>query len=89
MSLRNLMNETNTKGNYGEKELDDDIVKQFKLIITVVFIILILSLLYFVYNLIKCYLPKWRRGNVQEDQLQSAKILAEPKKEEGPVTELF
>jgi hypothetical protein len=83
------MNETNTKGNYGEKELDDDIVKQFKLIITVVFIILILSLLYFVYNLIKCYLPKWRRGNVQEDQLQSAKILAEPKKEEGPVTELF
>jgi len=89
MPLRNLMNETNTKGNYGEKELDDDIVKQFKLIITVVFIILILSLLYFVYNLIKCYLPKWRRGNVQEDQLQSAKILAEPKKEEGPVTELF
>ena len=89
MPLRNLINETNTKGNYGEKELDDDIVKQFKLIITVVFIILILSLLYFVYNLIKCYLPKWRRGNVQEDQLQSAKILAEPKKEEGPVTELF
>ena len=89
MPLRNLMNETNSKGNYGEKELDDDIVKQFKLIITVVFIILILSLLYFVYNLIKCYLPKWRRGNVQEDQLQSAKILAEPKKEEGPVTELF
>ncbi len=89
MTLRNLINETSTKGNYGEKELDDDIVKQFKLIITVVFIILILSLLYFVYNLIKCYLPKWRRGNVQEDQLQSAKILAEPKKEEGPVTELF
>jgi hypothetical protein len=89
MPLRNLINETSTKGNYGEKELDDDIVKQFKLIITVVFIILILSLLYFVYNLIKCYLPKWRRGNVQEDQLQSAKILAEPKKEEGPVTELF
>ena len=89
MQLRNLINETSTKGNYGEKELDDDIVKQFKLIITVVFIILILSLLYFVYNLIKCYLPKWRRGNVQEDQLQSAKILAEPKKEEGPVTELF
>ena len=89
MPLRNLINETSAKGNYGEKELDDDIVKQFKLIITVVFIILILSLLYFVYNLIKCYLPKWRRGNVQEDQLQSAKILAEPKKEEGPVTELF
>ena len=89
MPLRNLINETSTKGNYGEKELDDDIVKQFKLIITVVFIILILSLLYFVYNLIKCYLPKWRRGNVQEDQLQSAKILAEPKKEEGPITELF
>ena len=89
MSLRNLINETSTKENSGAQELDDDVIKQFKVIITVVFTILILSLLYFVYNLIKCYLPKWRRGKVQEDQLQSARILAEPKKEEGPVTELY
>ena len=42
MSLRNLINETNTKENSGSQELDDDVIKQFKVIITVVFIILIL-----------------------------------------------
>ena len=89
MSLRNLVNDTNNKEGDEEQGLDEEVIKQFKLIITIVFIILILFLLYFVYNLIKCYLPKWRRGKVQEDQLQSAKIITEPKKEEGPVTELF
>ena len=88
MSIRNLVNTTN-KGDNDDQGLDEDVIKQFKLIIAIVFIILILFLLYFVYNLIKCYLPKWRRGKVQEDQLQSAKIITEPKKEEGPVTELF
>jgi len=88
MSIRNLVNTTN-KGDNDDQGLDEDVIKQFKLIITIVFIILILFLLYFVYNLIKCYLPKWRRGKVQEDELQSAKIITEPKKEEGPVTELF
>ena len=89
MSIRNLINTTNINNEGEEPGLDEDVIKQFKIIITIVFIILILFLLYFVYNLIKCYLPKWRRGRVQEDELQSAKILAEPKKEEGPVTELF
>ena len=88
MSLRNLINDTNNKEGDEEQGLDEEVIKQFKLIITIVFIILILFLLYFVYNLIKCYLPKLRRGKVQEDQLQSAKIIAEPKKE-GPITELF
>ena len=40
---------------------EDDIVFQFKIIISIVFIILILFLAFFVYNLIKCYLPKWRK----------------------------
>ena len=40
---------------------EDDIVFQFKIIIGIVFVILILFLAFFVYNLIKCYLPKWRR----------------------------
>ena len=89
MSLRNLINNTNSNDGNEEDGLDEDVIKQFKMIITIVFIILIWFLLYVVYNLIKCYLPKWRRGKVQEDQLQSAKIITEPKKEEGPVTELF
>ena len=87
MSLRNLANATNQK-NDDESQLDDNIVKQFKLILTIVFIVLILFLLYFVYNLIKCYLPKWRRQQkFQEDELKKAQII-EPKKE-GPVTELY
>ena len=87
MSLRNLANATNQKNN-DESQLDDNIVKQFKLILTIVFIVLILFLLYFVYNLIKCYLPKWRRQQkYQEDELKKAQII-EPKKE-GPVTELY
>ena len=88
MSLRNLINTTNAKGDEENPEVDDEIIKQFKMIITVVFIILVLFLLYFVYNLIKCYLPKWRRNQkYQEDELKSAKII-EPKKE-GPITELY
>ena len=87
MSLRNLANATN-QNNDDESQLDDNIVKQFKLILTIVFIVLILFLLYFVYNLIKCYLPKWRRQQkYQEDELKKAQII-EPKKE-GPVTELY
>ena len=70
------------------KAMEDTVVKQFKIIVVVVFIILLFFLGFFVYNLIKCYLPKWRRNQkYQEDQLKSAKI-EEPKKE-GPVTELF
>ena len=41
---------------------EDDIVFQFKVIICIVFLVLILFLGFFVYNLIKCYLPKWRKN---------------------------
>ena len=40
---------------------EDNIVFQFKVIITIVFIVLLCFLGFFVYNLIKCYLPKWRK----------------------------
>ena len=83
MPLRNLMNETNTKGNYGEKELDDDIVKQFKLIITVVFIILILSLLYFVYNLIKCIYLNGEGAMFKKINFSQQKSLQSQKKKKG------
>ena len=66
MSLRNLANATNQNNN-DESQLDDNIVKQFKLILTIVFIVLILFLLYFVYNLIKCYLPKWRKNKFVDE----------------------
>lgn len=35
--------------------------KEFKFIIMIILFILFIFLCMFVYNLIKCYLPKWRR----------------------------
>ena len=41
---------------------EEDVLFQFKLIIALVFIILLAFLGFFIYNLIKCYLPKWRKN---------------------------
>lgn len=49
------------KDNEECKVLDEKIVTQYKIIIVVVFIILLFFLGCYVYNLIKCYLPKWRK----------------------------
>ena len=62
MSDNNQINSTSIQNE--ENEIDDQVIKQFKFIITIVFIILICSLGYFVYNLIKCYLPKWRKKKI-------------------------
>ena len=51
---------------------EDDIVFQFKIIISIVFVILILFLGFFVYNLIKCYLPKWRRDKERKVEIADA-----------------
>ena len=90
MSDNNAKNNiTRANGGTETNEIDDDIIKQFKFIITLVFIILLCSLGYFVYNLIRCYLPKWRKkSNLQEESLQPAKIVNEPKKGEGIMIEL-
>ena len=79
----NISNDEN-----GQSEIDDEVIKQFKFIITIAFIVLFLFLGYFVYNLIKCYLPKWRKTRLQEESLQPAHIINEPKKNEGIMIEL-
>ncbi len=43
------------------------IENQFKIIVSVVFIILLIFLGFFVYNLIKCYLPKWRKNKFVDE----------------------
>ena len=48
---------------------EDDIVFQFKIIISIVFIILLIFLGFFVYNLIKCYLPKWRKNKERKVEI--------------------
>ena len=70
-----------------DNEIGDDVIKQFKFIISIVFIILLCSLGYFVYNLIKCYLPKWKKKKLQEESLEPAQII-EPKRGEGVMIEL-
>ncbi len=49
---------------------NDQVMQQFKIILVIVFVVLILFLAFFVYNLIKCYLPKWRnrRELVKEEE---------------------
>ena len=47
--------------------MEQNIINQFRIIIVVVFVILLLFLGFFVYNLIKCYLPKWRKNKFVEE----------------------
>jgi uncharacterized membrane protein (DUF485 family) len=44
---------------------------QFRLVLSCVIVVMIIFLIFFVYNLIKCYLPKWldkRKQAVQTEQ---------------------
>ena len=50
------------------KEYDSSTIKQFKILIVIVFIILIFFLGCYVYNLIKCYLPKWRKKKLFDEE---------------------
>ena len=88
MSDNYVNNNSTSHDQSGQEEIDDDVIKQFKLIISIVFIILLCSLGYFVYNLIRCYLPKWRKKKLQEESLQPAQIVNEPKKNESVMIEL-
>ena len=83
-----MNNNSSIPNEENEEEIDDEVIRQFKIIIVIVFIILLCSLGYFVYNLIKCYLPKWRKKKLQEESLQPAHIVNEPKKNEGVMIEL-
>ena len=50
--------------------LDKNLVNQFKFLIVIIFIILIIFLGLYVYNLIKCYLPKWRKKKFVDEERQ-------------------
>lgn len=65
------------------KEIDDDVLRQFKIIMIVVLLVLLAFLGFFVYNLIKCYLPKWKgrlhgeeskKGNYEHSQIKGSQI---------------
>ena len=52
------------------KVSDAKVLLQFKIIIIVIFIILIIFLGLYIYNLIKCYLPKWKKKKLTEEDRQ-------------------
>ena len=55
-------------------DLDSNVVAQFELIIIIVLILLLAFLGFFVYNLIKCYLPKWTGKKRCQEEGIPAKI---------------
>ena len=61
------INCTGANINKEECAFEEKLQNQFKIIVSVVFIILLLFLGFFVYNLIKCYLPKWRKNKFVDE----------------------
>jgi hypothetical protein len=55
------LNNTDNSSSASNNNIDEDIIKQFKIIMILILIVLLIFLGFFIYNLIKCYLPKWRR----------------------------
>ena len=53
-----------------ECKIDEKTLKQFQILIVIVFILLIFFLGCYVYNLIKCYLPKWRKKKLVDEERQ-------------------
>ena len=51
-----------------ECKVDENTLKQFHILIVIVFILLIFFLGCYVYNLIKCYLPKKKKKKLVEEE---------------------
>lgn len=52
--------DTSVNNEVDQNGLSKEAAKEFKIVIMIVLLILVIFLCLFVYNLIKCYLPKWR-----------------------------
>ena len=52
------------------KVIDEKIYKHFKIMIVIIFVVLLIFLGFFVYNLVKCYLPKWKKRRLVEETRQ-------------------
>ena len=58
--MNNNNNNTTSTNVTKDDNIEDAAMQQFKFLVVIVMIILIAFLGLFIYNLIKCYLPKWR-----------------------------
>jgi len=55
-----------------ENDVSKNAAKEFKMIIMIVLCILIAFMCLFVYNLIKCYLPKWKNKRELVDETDAS-----------------
>lgn len=58
--MSELNNNSSNLKHQDDNNINEEATKQFKTIISIILVLLLLFLCYFIYNLIKCYLPKWR-----------------------------
>ena len=65
-----ILNITEDKSKKDSGELDKNLVNQFKFLIVIIFIILIIFLGLYVYNLIKCNLQKWKKKKLVDEERQ-------------------
>lgn len=62
----------NTTNTDEEDNMRADAAKEFKFILMLVLLILLIFLAFFIYNLIKCYLPKWKKDALKYDVTQTS-----------------
>ena len=82
--MENNKNKTlNCTGADADNELckvpESIIIKQYRIIIILVFVVLLMFLGCFIYNLIKCYLPKWTKKKLTEEERQVEIQNSQPK----------
>ena len=71
-----INNTSHTEAN----QIDQTVVNQFRMIIAIVMIILIIFMAFFIYNLIKCYMPKWNNDDQKEENAETRNINNENRK---------
>ena len=70
MNNNKTLNCTGEDKDREECNIKEQTVKQFQILIVIIFILLIFFLGCYVYNLIKCYLPKWSKKKFVEEGRQ-------------------
>ena len=65
--IRNNLNQNSTDTDSDTQSLNNNIKEEFKIVLIIILIILLIFLGFFIYNLIKCYLPKWRKQLIKDD----------------------
>lgn len=69
--MNNTVNNSNSTHNTTQSQALYD---QFKLVLNCVIVVMIIFLIFFIYNLIKCYLPRWTQKEEKKKTLEEPKV---------------